>query len=72
MLPEALKPLTGHRQVWCTSATPEAERMTTLNDNHSPAKYRVIGPLANSVEFSAEFGCPAGSPMNPQNKCEVW
>ncbi|XP_037078255.1 endothelin-converting enzyme homolog [Pollicipes pollicipes] len=59
-------------QVWCTSATPEAQRMTTLNDNHSPARYRVIGPLSNSPDFAREYRCAAGSAMNPVHKCEVW
>lgn len=34
--------------------------------------FRVIGPLANTPEFAAEFGCPLGSPMNPVKKCSVW
>lgn len=62
----------GFAQVWCSSATPESERMTALNDNHAPARYRVIGPLSNSPDFAHEFRCPLGSKMNPIDKCEVW
>ncbi|KAH9634372.1 hypothetical protein HF086_010852, partial [Spodoptera exigua] len=41
-------------------------------DDHTTAKYRVIGPIANLKEFSEEFNCPIGSKMNPRDKCEVW
>ena len=59
-------------QVWCSSSTKEALHLQILNDPHSPARHRVIGPLSNLAEFSSVFQCPAGSPMNPQNKCEIW
>lgn len=41
-------------------------------DQHSPAKYRVIGSLSNLKEFGDEFHCKQGSNMNPKKKCEVW
>lgn len=41
-------------------------------DQHSPAKYRVIGSLSNLKEFGEEFHCKPGSKMNPKYKCEVW
>ena len=33
---------------------------------------RVIGALVNNEDFSRAFGCPAGSRMNPSNKCLLW
>merc|ERR1712032_608743 len=33
-----------------------------LTDPHSPAQFRVNGPLANLREFSQDWGCPVGSP----------
>lgn len=39
---------------------------------HSPAKYRVIGPMSNSDAFSRVFMCSPGTPLNPPNKCIVW
>jgi predicted metalloendopeptidase len=32
-------------------------------DPHSPARYRVNGPLANTLAFAEAFGVAAGSPM---------
>lgn len=59
-------------QVWCSSSTKEALHLQILNDPHSPARYRVIGPLSNMPEFKDAYQCPVGSPMNPRAKCEVW
>ncbi|KAJ2941005.1 hypothetical protein O0L34_g13132 [Tuta absoluta] len=59
-------------QVWCSSMTKESAKMQIEKDDHTIAKYRVIGPISNLKEFSEEFHCPLGSKMNPKNKCEVW
>lgn len=59
-------------QVWCSSMTKESTKMQIEKDDHTVAKYRVIGPVSNLKEFSHEFNCPVGSNMNPAEKCEVW
>lgn len=59
-------------QVWCSLATPEANKLQILEDPHSPARFRVIGALSNSEEFQQAWQCKKGSRMNPDNKCEVW
>ncbi|XP_063542862.1 endothelin-converting enzyme homolog isoform X1 [Cydia strobilella] len=59
-------------QVWCSSMTKESTKMQIEKDDHTVAKYRVIGPISNLKEFSKEFNCPMGSKMNPKHKCEVW
>ena len=33
---------------------------------------RVLGTVANSVEFSTAFQCGAEQAMNPRKKCKVW
>ncbi|KAG4065066.1 hypothetical protein HA402_007463 [Bradysia odoriphaga] len=32
---------------------------------HSPAQFRVLGPLSNMRDFATDFNCPEGSMMNP-------
>jgi len=59
-------------QSWCVVASPEIEKMRALSDSHSPARYRVLGPLQNLPEFATAFGCAEGSAMRPTNRCEVW
>lgn len=62
----------GFGQVWCSTNTEEATKLLLEKDAHSPANFRVVGPLTNLPEFSQVFNCPLGSRMNPVNKCEVW
>ncbi|XP_030078217.1 endothelin-converting enzyme 1 isoform X2 [Microcaecilia unicolor] len=62
----------GFAQVWCSVRTPESSHEGLITDPHSPSRYRVIGTVSNSREFSEHFQCPLGAPMNPEHKCEVW
>ncbi|KAL3861160.1 hypothetical protein ACJMK2_007225 [Sinanodonta woodiana] len=62
----------GFSQVWCSTSTKEADHLQIVCDPHSPAKFRVIGTLSNSMEFAKLYNCAPGSPMNPVKKCEVW
>ncbi|XP_059997177.1 endothelin-converting enzyme 1 isoform X4 [Lagenorhynchus albirostris] len=62
----------GFAQVWCSVRTPESSHEGLITDPHSPSRFRVIGSISNSREFSEHFHCPPGSPMNPRHKCEVW
>lgn len=62
----------SYGQIWCTHATPEAERALVLTDSHSHARYRVNGPLANFPAFWEAFSCEEGTPMHPAKVCEVW
>ncbi|XP_031625441.1 neprilysin-4-like [Contarinia nasturtii] len=59
-------------QVWCGAMRPEATKNKMKTAVHSPARYRVIGTLSNSKEFSDAFGCSTASAMNPPKKCSVW
>lgn len=59
-------------QGWCTKASDAYYRLHAATDPHSPPMFRVLGPLMNLPAFSTTFNCPAGSPMNPPDRCEVW
>uniref|UniRef100_A0A0A9Z646 Neprilysin-2 n=1 Tax=Lygus hesperus TaxID=30085 RepID=A0A0A9Z646_LYGHE len=43
-----------------------------LEDVHSPDFVRVLATLRNSQDFSRAWSCPAGSFMNPKEKCLLW
>ncbi len=62
----------GFAQTWCTLQTPEIERVLATVDPHSPPRFRVNGPVANTPEFAAAFQCEAGVPMLPEKTCTVW
>lgn len=59
-------------QVWCSVRTPESSHEGVITDPHSPSRFRVIGTISNSQEFSKHFGCKADAPMNPKHKCDLW
>ncbi|TRY73034.1 hypothetical protein TCAL_01898 [Tigriopus californicus] len=58
--------------VWCAKYRDKALKLRVLTGVHSPDMFRVRGPFSNMPEFSRDFQCPLGSPMNPEKKCEVW
>jgi putative endopeptidase len=64
----------SYAQVWRNSTTPEAEKLLVQSNPHSPARFRVIGPLGNLDEFRAAFGCKEGDPMfRPESeRGRVW
>lgn len=74
----------AYAQGWCEIATAEylktqVEVKTMFEkclqfqtDPHSPAQFRVMGPLINLPQFSDVYQCPQGSTMNPTARCEVW
>ncbi len=59
-------------QTWCTKASAEYLRQQVTTDPHTPAMFRVLGPLSNLREFAEAFECESGTPMNPKEKCVVW
>uniref|UniRef100_A0A183FWX1 Peptidase_M13 domain-containing protein n=1 Tax=Heligmosomoides polygyrus TaxID=6339 RepID=A0A183FWX1_HELPZ len=56
----------GYAQSWCALKSKQQRGV------HMVEKTRVTGALQNSDEFSSAFSCPAGSPMNPKQKCVLW
>ncbi|XP_006823072.2 endothelin-converting enzyme homolog [Saccoglossus kowalevskii] len=59
-------------QGWCNKYTTEYLEQMLVSDPHSPAMYRVIGPLSNFEEFGSLYGCTTNDEMNREDKCSVW
>ena len=59
-------------QLWCEKMTEQAAVHQLMTDPHSLAWLRVRGAISNHANFAEVFGCPKGSPMNPEKKCSVW
>ena len=62
----------AYAQLWCEKMTPQAVDSQLVTDPHSLPWLRVRGAISNHPQFAVTFGCPAGSPMNPEVKCDVW
>jgi predicted metalloendopeptidase len=59
-------------QGWCAKSREEFARLTATVDPHSPARWRVNGPISDTPEFARAFSCKAGTPMAPKKSCTVW
>lgn len=59
-------------QTWCAVDREWYAKHAVATDSHASNRFRVLGPLRNNKEFSKDFGCVAGSPMNPEDKCDIW
>ena len=53
----------AYATIWRDSMREQALVNRLRTDSHSPARYRVLGVLANVDAFARAFDCPAGSPM---------
>ncbi len=53
----------GYALGWLSQQRDESLRRGLLSDVHAPAKWRVLGPLANIPEFYEAFGVKPGQPM---------
>jgi putative endopeptidase len=64
----------AYAQVWRIKRRPSYTRVLIHNDPHSPAKYRVIGPLSNNTTFYKAFNVqPSDSMYRPDSiRTTVW
>jgi putative endopeptidase len=53
----------AYARVWASKQRPAAMRTQVHTNPHSPAMWRVNGPLSNLPEFQQAFGCKEGDPM---------
>jgi len=64
----------GYAQIWRTKSRDESQRMYVQVDPHSPAKYRVNGPLTNFAPFYKAFNVQPGQKLyKPEvDQTRVW
>jgi putative endopeptidase len=64
----------GYALAWMVNIRPEALANQVKSDEHSPAKYRIIGPLSDIPEFFTTFHVKAGNKMyRPEDKLvKIW
>ncbi|MEI6575274.1 MAG: M13 family metallopeptidase [Bacteroidota bacterium] len=53
----------GYAMAWMINERPEAIANQVRSNEHSPAKFRVLGPLSNMPEFYNTFGVKQGDKM---------
>jgi predicted metalloendopeptidase len=64
----------AYARIWRTMDRPEGLRTRVLTDPHSPAKWRVNGPLSNLKEFHDAWGCKDGDGMvrPAEQRARIW
>ena len=64
----------GYAFAWMVNERPEAISNQVRSNEHSPAKFRVIGPLTNMLEFYKTFGIKEGDAMwRPDSaRVKIW
>jgi predicted metalloendopeptidase len=60
-------------EVWRTKLRPELERLYVRIDGHSPARFRIQGPLQQSDEFARAFSCEPGKTLlSESQRANIW
>ena len=64
----------SYAQVWRELTRDEDLRTQVQTDPHSPARWRVDGPLSNLPEFAKAFGCKPGDAMvrDESKRARIW
>jgi putative endopeptidase len=64
----------GWAQVWREKARLDAEKAQVVSDPHSPAHFRVVGPMRNVDAWYEAFGVKPGDKyyVDPKDRVRIW
>jgi putative endopeptidase len=63
----------AYAQAWRTKQRDDAARSQMASDPHSPAKFRVIGPLRNVDAWYTAFDVTSGKYfLSPEARTRIW
>jgi putative endopeptidase len=64
----------GWAQVWREKARLDAEKAQVVSDPHSPAHFRVVGPMRNVDAWYDAFGVKPGDKyyIDPKDRVRIW
>jgi putative endopeptidase len=62
----------GFAYSWLVQRTDKSQAMQIMSDVHSPAMYRINGPLSNMPEFFAAFNIKEGDAMYRKEIIKIW
>ena len=64
----------AYGQSWCEKQRPELVQTLVKTDPHSPARFRVNGPVSDVPAFGQAFKCKKNAPLMPPpaQVCDVW
>lgn len=58
--------------VWCTMYRTEALVNQIRTGQHSPGRWRILGPMSNMLAFAQAFSCKPGDAMVAADPIVVW
>jgi putative endopeptidase len=64
----------GFARIWAGAIRPENQAQRIITDSHSPAEFRVNGPLSNMPEFYAAFNIKEGDKLyrKEDERAKIW
>ena len=64
----------GWARVWRAKSRPDALKQQTPTDSHSPARFRVDGPMRNIDAWYDAFAVKPGDKLylDPQDRVRIW